>query len=458
VVHATTHAGESVVLAGLAVVLAFGATLASPVDWIPPLGFGGLIGIPIILLAALTLTPALLMILGDRFFLLGRNAMGDMENTGLLNSYLRKLSTVAARRRVTVTLVFLVATVPLGLIVASSSPTGDPVALSPDTDAKAGFATVASEFGQDSLFPTLVAGPVYPDLRAEDGLTPQGLADVADLSDQLAALPGVTGVDSLTRPFGAPAPNTTLPLEVRQDYLSDDGTLRIVVRLAGDPHSEEASRTLERIDDVVAITPVGDLRVGGTTRVDEDYRSGLMTSFWLMVTLVCIGVFIALLLTLRSVVIPVQLIGTIVMGNVCALGLTVLIFDCLRGEVVVDDLPIFLTILMMGLGMDYEIFLVTRVRDLVRGGMDTAGATLRAVADTGRVITGAGLVMVGSLGTMVLSSTLALQQYGTGLATAVLLDATIIRMMFVPATLLLVGKYNWWMPGLRRPRMEASTA
>jgi putative drug exporter of the RND superfamily len=136
----------------------------------------------------------------------------------------------------------------------------------------------------------------------------------------------------------------------------------------------------------------------------------------------------------------------------------VLIFDFLRGEAVVDDLPIFLTILMMGLGMDYEIFLVTRVRDLVRGGMDTAGATLRAVVDTGRVITGAGLVMVGSLGTMMLSSTLALQQYGAGLATAVLLDATIIRMMFVPATLLLVGKHNWWMPSLRRARMQVSTA
>jgi putative drug exporter of the RND superfamily len=269
-------------------------------------------------------------------------------------------------------------------------------------------------------------------------------------------------VDSLTRPFGTPTPETVLPAEVRQDYLSDAGTLRVVVRLAEDPHSEQASRTLERIDEVVATVGarVGDLQVGGTTRVDEQYRSGLTTSFWLMVSLVSVGVFVSLLVTLRSLAIPLQLIGTIVMGNVCALGLTVLIFDCLGGEVVVDDLPIFLTILMMGLGMDYEIFLVTRVRDLVRSGMDTAGATMRAVADTGRVITAAGVVMAGSLGTMMLSSTLALQQYGTALATAVLLDATIIRMLFVPATLLIVGKYNWWLPrlslGLRvRAKTEA---
>jgi putative drug exporter of the RND superfamily len=67
------------------------------------------------------------------------------------------------------------------------------------------------------------------------------------------------------------------------------------------------------------------------------------------------------------------------------------------------------------------------------------------------VITGAGLVMVGSLGTMMLSSTLALQQYGAGLATAVLLDATIIRMMFVPAILLMAGKHNWWMPACAAP-------
>jgi putative drug exporter of the RND superfamily len=121
------------------------------------------------LLAALTLTPALLMILGDRFFLLGRNAMGDMESTGLLNTYLRKLSTVAARRRVAVTLLFLAVTAPLALVVTTSSASGDPVALSPDTDSKQGFAEIALDWGQETVFPTLVAGAVSPNCGPRTG-------------------------------------------------------------------------------------------------------------------------------------------------------------------------------------------------------------------------------------------------------------------------------------------------
>jgi RND superfamily putative drug exporter len=108
---------------------------------------------------------------------------------------------------------------------------------------------------------------------------------------------------------------------------------------------------------------------------------------------------------------------------------------------------------MMGLGMDYEIFLITRVRDLVRQGQDDVTATQNAVVDTGRVITAAGLVMTGSLGTMMLSSTLMLQQYGLGLGSAVLLDATLVRMFFVPASLLLFKRFNWWIPFVPRAQL-----
>jgi RND superfamily putative drug exporter len=124
----------------------------------------------------------------------------------------------------------------------------------------------------------------------------------------------------------------------------------------------------------------------------------------------------------------------------------------LRHQAVINDLPVFLVILMMGLGMDYEIFLVTRIRELAREGAGDEDSIGSAVVDTGRVIAAAGLVMTGSLGSMVLSSTLMLRQYGVGLGTAVLLDATLIRMLLVPAMLLLLRRYNWWVPALRRRR------
>ncbi|TCO62238.1 MMPL family transporter [Actinocrispum wychmicini] len=455
VVHATTHAGESVMLAGGAVALSFGATLLSPVDWIPPLGYGGLLGIPIILLAALTLTPALLTLFGDKFFLLGRKPLADMESTGLLSRYLRRVSAVASRRKIAVTLLFLLVTVPFGFVVASNHSTADPVALSPDTDSKRGFELVAKEWGHGTVFPTVIAGPIAAGAADGTKLTDSGYQAVTDLGDRLAGVPGVSEVDTVARPFGKALPRaevTDLPPDVRKDFLADNGTLRIVVKLKDEPYSAAASDTVKRVETVLsdAGKAVGNLELGGATRVDEQYGSALNSSFWQMVLLVSLGVFLMLLLTIRSLVIPLHLIGTIMMSNVWAIGVTVLLFRDVFGLPVIDDLPIFLIILMMGLGMDYEIFLVTRVRDLVRGGMANGPATMRAVVDTGRVITSAGLVMAGSLGTMVLSSTIMLQQYGTGLATAVLLDATLVRMLFVPATLLLFGKYNWWLPKLRR--------
>ncbi|MGW2652892.1 MMPL family transporter [Streptomyces sp. NPDC001478] len=460
-VHATVHAGESMVLAAVAVALAFGATLLSPVDWIPPLGYGGLLGIPIVLAAALTLTPCLLALLGDRFFALGRSPLSDLERHGAMARHLRRTAEFARRRRAAIVVLFLVATVPFALLVSGNRSTSDPVALSPATDSRAGYETVAGTWGDAAVLPTIVTG------RAADGIlddgrpTPGGLAAVARLTDTLAATDGVASVDSLSHPFGTRWSADRLAAAgtgVTEDYASKDGALRFVVALKDDPYSEAAARTVQRLDTVLARdgAAVGTLDLGGATQVDRQYGAALSSSFWRMVLLVSLGVFVMLVITLRSLLVPVRLIATIMLSNVWAIGLTVLIFACWRGDAIIDDLPIFLTVLMMGLGMDYEIFLVTRVRDLIRGGLDQDEATMEAVVDTGRVINAAGLVMAGSLGTMALSSTLMLREYGAGLGLAVLLDATVIRMLFVPASLMLLRTYNWWLPPLPGRRRAAA--
>ncbi|MEV6400112.1 MMPL family transporter [Streptomyces sp. NPDC051907] len=459
-VHATVHAGESMLLAAVAVALAFGATLLSPVDWIPPLGYGGLIGIPIVLAAALTLTPCLLVLLGDRFFALGRLPLSDLEHSGAVGRHLRRTAEFARRRKTAIVLVFLAATVPFALIAADSRSTADPVALSPATDSRAGFEAVADRWGDAAVLPTVVVGAAAPGTVDQGALTARGQQEVSRLTEQLAAVDGVASVDSATHPFGSrwtDAEVAAMPQGLREDYVSRDGALRFVVALEDDPYSPQAAAAVQRLEKAAAAArgTVGELDVGGATQVDRQYGAALRSSFWQMVVLVSIGVFVMLVVALRSLLVPIRLIATIMLSNVWAIGLTVLIFHHWRGEAIIDDLPIFLTVLMMGLGMDYEIFLVTRVRDLARSGLSQEEATLQAVVDTGRVINAAGLVMAGSLGTMALSSTLMLQEYGAGLGLAVLLDATLIRMLFVPATLLLFRKYNWWMPSFGRSRGRA---
>lgn len=449
VVHATARSGESVMLAGAAVVIAFGATLLSPIDWIPPLGYGGLVGIPIILAAALTLTPALLALLGDRFFLLGYRPLADMEAGGALSAVLRRVVGVSKWCPALVVTAFALATVPAVMTIGSHALSADPVALSPATESRRGAELVTEGWGESTLFPTLVTGRLREGLRDAKGLTPTGEASLDRLVRSLAGIDGVTDVRSVTRPLGAAAPRvvpTALPPDVRRDYLSDNGTVRITVKLRGDPFSSHARATVDEVAATVKNSDLGSLLVGGATRVDSEYEAALVRSFWQMIAVVSAALMILLLFAMRSLLVPLRLIATIMLSNVWAIALTVLVFQVWRGDPVINDLPVFLVILMMGLGMDYEIFLITRVRDLVRQGASDADATSAAVIDTGRVITAAGLVMAGSLGTMMLSSTLMLKQYGFGLGSAVLLDATLVRMLLVPASLLLFRKYNWWLP------------
>ena len=461
-VHATARAGESVVLAGAAVVLAFGATLLAPVEWIPPLGYGGLVGIPVVLLAALTITPCLLVLLGDRFFALGFGQLGDLESHGALSAALRRTVRMTRRRPVLVVLVFAALTVPAVATVSSHSLSADPLALSADTDSRRGAERVVEVWGASALFPTIVAGELGGGLVKDGTLTATGAKQLHTLVRSLAADPGVAEVRAATDPLGTnakePPPTRGLPDGLLRNYLAPQGATRVVVALRDEPFSAAARETVARLEAKVNDSGLSELRVGGTTNVDLEYDEALRSSFWLMVAVVSGGVFLLLLLALRSVLIPVRLILTIMMSNVWAIAVTILVFKVYLDEAVINDLPVFLVILMMGLGMDYEIFLITRVRDLVRRGYDDARATGTAVVDTGRVITAAGLVMAGSLATMMLSSTLMLQQYGLGLGLAVLLDATAVRMFLVPASLLMLTRFNWWVPSLRPPRLRLATA
>ena len=458
-VAATARAGETVILAGAAVVLAFGATLLAPVDWIPPLGYGGLVGIPVMLVAALTITPCLLILLGDRFFALGFGQLGDLESRGALSAALRRTVVLTRRCPVVVVLVFAALTVPAVVTVNSHTLSADPLALSPETDSRRGAERVVEVWGASTLFPTIVAGKLDRGLVKDGALTAAGTEKLAALVESVAKDPGVAEVRAATHPWGTNAkdpPTTRLPPAMLRDYLDAQGATRVVVALRDEPFSASARDTVARIGSTVHGSALSQLEVGGTTHVDVEYDEALRNSFWLMVAVVSGGVFLLLLLALRSVLIPVRLILTIMMSNVWAIAATLLVFGVFLDEAVINDLPVFLVILMMGLGMDYEIFLITRVRDLVRSGYDDATATATAVVDTGRVITAAGLVMAGSLATMTLSSTLMLQQYGLGLGLAVLLDATAVRMFLVPASLLMLTRFNWWMPSLRSLRFLRS--
>jgi putative drug exporter of the RND superfamily len=446
---ALARSGESVFLSGMTVLIAFGATTFSQLGFIRGLGFGGIAAIITVLAAALTLTPALLSFLGDAFFWPRRTVV---DGRTWFTRYLHASVRFTVRNPVLITILFALVIIPGALVMRSYHPYGHPLALTPPTEAKVGYERYAEKWGPSYLMPTSVAVAVPASDLAGQELTPGGMAALKDLVKRLEGVQGVDRVATLTQPFGIAyddAQLASMPESVRTQFLNaEQRVIRLSIMLTDNPVSEAANHAVKRIQQAVrgAAWPGATITVGGSTAVDIDYRSALMTDFWQMAIMISVGIFLLLMLQLRSLITPLRLIFTILLGNVMAIGLLVVLFQWIRGVAITVDVPVMLVVLMMGLGLDYEIFLVTRVRELVEQGMSDREAVQTAVLKTGRVINFAGLLMAGTLGSMALASTLHLQAYGVALGAAVLLDATVLRTYLVPATMLLLKKYNWWLP------------
>jgi uncharacterized membrane protein YdfJ with MMPL/SSD domain len=166
-------------------------------------------------------------------------------------------------------------------------------------------------------------------------------------------------------------------------------------------------------------------------------------------------VFLLLLVTFRSIVIPIKAVLLNLLSVAAAYGVLVLVFQNRWAEgiigfrsngAIVSWLPMFLFVILFGISMDYHVFILTRIKELVDGGMDTERAVAEGIKKSASVVTSAAAVMVGVFTIVATLNVLEMKQMGVGLAVAILLDATVIRAVLLPATMKLLGDWNWYFP------------
>jgi RND superfamily putative drug exporter len=242
---------------------------------------------------------------------------------------------------------------------------------------------------------------------------------------------------------------------------TDNRTVMITVVLQDEPFT---TKSIQTIDTVRALDPQAEssifggsavILVGGSTAAMSDVSGTVSQDFLTMRVVVLIGIYVVLLLVLGSLLIPLRLIMTVLLNVTWTIAMTMLIFQFGFGSPVLWMMPLILFVVAMGLGMDYDIFLTTRIREEVLKGKTDEKAIAAAVERTGGIITACGLVMAGAFGSMMLSQTILLREFGFGLAFAILLDAMILRIYLVPAIMLLLQKWNWYAPGrLQRVRRD----
>jgi RND superfamily putative drug exporter len=452
VVRTMATAGRAVVFSGATVAIGLALLLFMPLPFMRSMGMGGFL-IPLLsVAAALTLQPVLLA-------LLGRRGARRLAVAGLLRRRLGLrlpafAATVDPQRGMWARLARSIMRRPLvylavggTALVAAAAPVLD-LELTPGStsgtpqhpESIRGFAVLREAVGPGALTPTVVLA----DARAPGAaLRPVVQAPLEQLAARLERDPEVARVDRAPRPpFVDPSG--------RYAYLSVAGRSEY-----GEPESQELARRL-RAELVPAVPFPAETRVlvGGPPPQGVDFIDRSYGIFPWLVAAVLLLTLVTLARAFRSLLLPVKAVVLNLLAIGATYGILVIVFRYGAGEAlglyqsdqVEAWIPIFLFAMLFGLSMDYEVFLVTRMREFWDEGLSNEEAVAAGLERTGRIVTAAAVIMVAAFSGFAAGSILGLQEFGFGLATAIFLDATLIRAVLVPALMRLFGRYNWWLP------------
>jgi RND superfamily putative drug exporter len=373
------------------------------------LGPVGAMGIAVAVVVMLTFLPAILLLAGRKPFWPFIPHLGD-SGADETHGFWRRVGQWVARRPKTVGIATggLLVIMAFGLLNFSNGL----------TQGNSFRDSVESIEGQELIAKSFPSGQTAP----ADIVVPAG-GDVAAVARAAA---GVEGVDSVPE----------------RPVAQDDRDTQLAAFLAVDPYSTEAYDIVPRLRDAVHEAAPGAL-VGGPSAVERDLRDATTDDTMLLVPISLIIVLVILVVLLRSLVAPLLLVGTVVLSFAAALGVGAVVFDVIFGMPGSEpSIPLFAFIFLVALGVDYNIFLMARVREetLERG---TREGMLRGLAVTGGVITSAGIVLAGTFSVLAVLPLTFLTQIGFVIAFGVLLDTFLVRSVLVPALVLGIGPKVW---------------
>jgi len=429
--RAVATAGQAVIFAGGTVVIAILGLAVAGVPFMTAAGIATSIIVAMMVVASVTLLPAFLGLSGHWINRLGihrRHGIGGGVGSGW-QRWGRHVTGHAWPYAIGVTVLLLALSAPV-LALRLGFP--DEGTLPESRTERVAYDMIADGFGPGLNGPLVVAVDLAADRDA---------SVVAPLSEAIAADPGIAAVapadiDERAGIATIVAFPTTSP--------QDDATFATVQRLRADVFPE-----------VLTDTPVT-AHVGGQTATFGDVANRVSQRLpWFIAAVVVLSVLL-LTLVFRSVLVPIKAALLNLLSIGAAYGVLVMVFQWGWGKgliglettvPIVSFIPMFMFAVLFGLSMDYEVFLLSRVREDYIATGDNDASVISGIASTARVITSAALIMISVFGGFVLGDDPTIKMMGLGLAVAIFVDATIVRIVLVPATMKLMGDANWWLPG-----------
>ena len=436
IARSVATAGQAVVFAGGTVVIAILGLAFAGVPFMTAAGVSTSIVVLIMVVASITLLPALLGLAGHRIdkWTIGRSKVSSEVSPGWTR-WGTHVANHAWKYAIGVTAVLLAMSAPvLSLQLGFPDDGSFPEAR---TERQA-YDLVAEGFGPGTNGPLIVA----VDLNTEGTGTSAGAVDL--LEPLVIALNADVGIAAATPP--------TIDL--------DSGVASIIAFPTTSPQDETTLDTVKRLRSEVIPNTLGDstvsAHVGGATASFADIGDRVTSRLPLFITAVIGLSFLLLMIVFRSVLVPLKAAILNLLSIGAAYGVLVMVFQWGWGKEliglestvpIVSFIPMFMFAILFGLSMDYEVFLLSRVREEYLRTGDNDSSVIHGIASTARVITSAALIMISVFGGFVLGSDPTIKMFGLGLATAIFVDATIVRIVLVPATMKLMGDTNWWLPG-----------
>jgi RND superfamily putative drug exporter len=418
--RAMETAGRAVVFSGVTVAIGLLALVALPLPFLRSMGYGGML-IPLVsTLVAITLLPVVMATLGARLDWPHRRTDDKASR-----AWTRWAQAVSRRR-------WLAAGAGMAVILALTLAatdlqlgTSDADTIARSGDAKDGLVALEKAgIGEGALLPH--------EILIEAGTDPDRVA---------AALRGVDGIHGAVAPADA--------------AWRRGGTALVEAIPVPDSGSDEGGATLAGVREA-AHAAGADVRVGGQPAANDDFIDAVYGSFPLMIALITITTFILLARAFRSLLLPLKAIVLNILSVAAAWGVLVLVWqhgygsEAIWGIEATGSIPSWMPLMvfafLFGLSMDYEVFILSRMREEYDRTGSTTTAVVQGIGRTGRLVTSAALILFLTFTSMASGPETDVKMMATGLAAGILLDATVIRALIVPAVISLMGRWNWWLP------------
>jgi uncharacterized membrane protein YdfJ with MMPL/SSD domain len=434
--------GLAVFVSGVTVVISLAGLFLIDSKTMRSMAIGAILVVAIAVLAAMTLLPVLIKLLGTRVYEPGRGvswvrgklsglrpARAQDDRPPFWDRWTARLMRRPVFFATLATATLLVIAIPA---LSLKWGTAALAQLPKDNETRVGFEQAAKAAGPGALGPVLVV--------ADGGDRAPDAAAVERYRQAVQKLPGVTSVSKATTS-------------------SDGHAALITVTPTTSPESDEAAALVKRLrapDGPSTALPGVTVNVGGPAAQNHDFSNLISGSLWKILLFVLAFSYVVLLIVLRSVLLPLKAVIMNLLSVAAAYGVLVIVFqygwtDSLIGF---DHLgyvnaltPPLLLAIVFGLSMDYEVFLLSRIKERYQATGDNRLAVSQGLAASAKTISSAAIIMVAVFAIFALTGLPQVKEIGVGLGVAIFLDATLVRLVLVPATMELMGKWNWWLPG-----------